>query len=111
MVEADHIEELSRPVNATQPPAEAVFFHRIPAVEGIPPKLARGAEIVRRHPSHRRGAAPVIQREKLRRSPHITGIRSHIDRQIAYDGDILLPQIRPQGTPLLKKQILQIDIK
>ncbi len=58
---------------------------RFPAIERVPPKLARRAEIVRWNPCKGTGVALLIQAKQLRMSPYISAVVSDVDGDVAHD--------------------------
>ncbi len=109
MVDADHVVQLARAVNAADPPAVAVRLHGVPAIQGRAPQLAVRAEIVRRHAADGGGDALVVQLEKLRLRPYIGAVHRHIDGQVADHLNVQAVQVVPQRRPLLEEQELDVD--
>ena len=109
MVDADDVVQLTGAIDAAYPPAEAVLPHTLPIVQRIAPQLAVGTEIVWRHAGHGLGNQRLVQLEEFRLRPHIGGVHSHIDGQIADDTDALRVDVVPQPVPLAEEQILQVD--
>jgi hypothetical protein len=82
MVNADHVIQSGGAVHPANPPAEAVPLHGVIIVERIAPKLAVLGEVVRRNTGHLCGNAPAVQTEHGSFRPDVSGVHSHIDRQV-----------------------------
>ena len=88
------------------PPAPAVLSHGIPPVQGIPPHLALGAEIIRGHPGHFRRIAVPVQLEIFPVGPHIGAVRSHEKGHVSQEGDAPVPGCPADLPPCLEEHIL-----
>ena len=108
MVDTQHVEQLSRAVDAPYPPAKAVIPHGVPVVQRVAPQLPVGAEVIRRHAGHRLGHELVVQLEELGLGPHVGGIHGHVDGQVADDADVQRVDVVPQRVPLLEEQVLHV---
>ena len=71
MINADHIIPLSSRSHSAQPPAIAVLFVYIPAVQGIAPKLPILRKGIRWAAGNRNGIQLFIQRKQLRITPYV----------------------------------------
>ena len=74
MIDTQHIIQPELVTDPPDPPPVTVLPMVLPKVEGIAPKLSRGAEIVRRHAGHNGGKAVFIQIKQLLVSPHIGAV-------------------------------------
>ena len=109
MVDADHVIQLARAVDAADPPAEAVRLHHVPAIQRRAPELAVLAEIVGRDAADGGGDALVVHLEELGLGPHVGAVQGDVDGQVTDDLDVQAVEIRPQGRPLAEEQELDID--
>ena len=74
-------------VQALFPPGVAVLAHRFPMIEGVAPKLPRGAEIVGGRPGHDGGPPLCVKEEVVGMGPHVDRVRGHEEGEIADDTD------------------------
>ena len=108
MVNADHIVELLRAADATDPPAVAVARHRFVVVERVAPELPVGAEAVGRDAGDLNGDVVFVQLEHLGLCPHVGGVHRHIDGQVADDADAEGVDIVLERGPLAEEQKLNV---
>ena len=87
MVDPNDIVKLKDAAEAMDPPGEAAFFVKVPAVEGVAPSLSDGAEIVGWNPCNGGGLTPVIQVKKFGVAPDIGAIMGNENGNIPNDGD------------------------
>src|SRR5580765_7344958 len=85
MIDANSVQVIQSRCHAVNPPAIARLLMRLPIVKGITPKLALGAEIIRRHASHESRIQLVVNQEQLRVGPHVRRIRRYKNGQVAQD--------------------------
>src|SRR5262249_49483936 len=90
---------------------KAVFFHAIPAVERIPPELARWGEQVRRNSRDLLGPSILAQGEELRARPHVRAVVRDVDRHVANDRDASAVSLVSDASPLSKKKKLEESLK
>ena len=106
MVQTDSIIPLSGSSQTAQPPGEAVFFHLVPAVQGVAPELTVGGEGIGRAAGYAGGAQGSVQLEQLGAGPDLHGVVGDIDGHVADDGDAAFPGMVPEGVPLAGEDIL-----
>ena len=70
---------------ALYPPGIAVFFLFFPVINGVSPKLAVGAERIRRAAGNTFRVKVFVKKELFRFRPDVRGIQRNIDRNIADD--------------------------
>ena len=106
MIQPDHVDHLKDRAKPFQPPPVAIASQNIPAVNRIPPKLARLAEVIRRNARHD-GRVPVrIEMIMLWVDPDIGAVMRDIDRQVAHQPDPAVAAMLAQLPPLRKKSEL-----
>src|SRR5581483_11516051 len=102
--------EVVQPQGGTQPldpPLKSGLFEQRPIVNGIPPALSGGTEVVRRDAGNLEGDAAFVEKEELRIRPYIGAVMRHIDRHVADDADIAFAPVSTQFLPLLEEYILE----
>ncbi len=103
MIDAQYVYQGEIRLQALQPPGKTVLCHFVPAVQGIPPKLAVLGKGIRRAACHLGGHIVFVQLEQLRPGPHIGAVHCHIDRRVPNDLHALFVGVLFQFAPLLKK--------
>ena len=106
MVDAYHVIELLRAVNAAYPPAVAVGLHGVPVVQGIAPELAVLGEVIWRNTGDLGGDIVLVELEEARLAPHVGGVQRDIYGDIADEAHSGLARIAAQGVPLLEEKVL-----
>ena len=93
VVDAKCIADLELPGDPLEPPGVAVLLHPLPVKKGVAPQLTIGREAVGGTAGHLGGPAVFVQLKLVWIGPHVCAVQSHIDGQIADDGDVLLVDI------------------
>jgi hypothetical protein len=88
-----------------------VFFHHIPAIQWIAPKLTVFAKIVRWDASDFSGTAPFIEEKKFRMTPYISTGMGDINRHVPDDLDTPGIGVGLKCRPLSVISILQKALK
>src|SRR5262249_38388659 len=88
------------------PPTVATLLHHVPAVNRIPPQLARLAEIIRRDARDQRRRAFVIEVEEMAVGPDVGAVVRDEDRGVADDLDPMFVGVAGEAEPLLEKEEL-----
>src|SRR5262249_43128991 len=89
VVESYVVYQRKRAANALDPPGIARLLEDIPAVEGVAPELAGGAEGIGGDSGHNQGPPPLVKREELWMRPDVSAVVRDEDRQVAKDGDVM----------------------
>ena len=87
VVDPDDVCEPEVLAEALDPPAVAVLREDVPAVERVPPELARRAEVVGRHPGDGLGPPVRVHREEAAVRPDVGAAGSDVDRDVPHDPD------------------------
>ena len=109
VVDADHVEELLRPLDAADPPAEAVGLVGVPVVERVAPELAVLGEGVGRDAGDLLGHAVLVQLEVPGLGPDVGGVQGHVDGHVPDEADAPVVGVIPQRVPLAEEQELAED--
>ena len=100
MVNTNNIIQRRAGPKAVDPPAVAIRFHGVPAVQRVAPQLPIGRKSIGRAACHLNRLVIFIQQELLRSTPHIGRIPRYIDGNIPNDTNPALIGIALQGPPL-----------
>src|SRR5262249_12933121 len=82
VVESYVVYQRKRAANALDPPGIARLLEDIPAVEGVAPELAGGAEVIGWDSGHNQGPPPLVKREELWMRPDVSAVVRDEDRQV-----------------------------
>src|ERR1700760_2007945 len=85
VIEANHVEKRKRRAKAVDPPLVARGGEHIPAIDRIPPELARGAEIIRGNSRDDGGRAIGVEVEKLGVRPYVGAIVGDVDGNVSHE--------------------------
>src|SRR5258708_6501903 len=106
MIKPHNVANGDRPRHALHPPVITSGLAHIPAIQGVAPSLARGAERVRRNPGHHGRLKLTVEMENIRMPPYVGAVVAHKNGHVANYFDPALRSITPQGAPLLKESKL-----
>ena len=104
VVDPDHVDLLQQGAQTVDPPGVAFGRVHVPAVERIAPELARGAEVVRRHPRHARRPAALVEEEQVRPRPDVGAVVRDEDRDVADQSDPLFGTCLAQFFPSARRR-------
>ena len=107
MIDPDRVVKLRGSADPADPPPVTVLFHAAVIVQGIPPELAVGSEIIRRHTRHVDRYILFIQQEVLGRRPDIRRIERDIKGHVAHDHYALFMRVLAEFCPLFKEKVLR----
>ncbi len=111
MIDADYIIHPETVGHPGDPPGVAGLFMVLPTIDRIAPQLPGGRKAIGRTAGYDGRKSLLIKLKKLRVTPGIGGVKSHIDRYISNDLNSLFIGICLQVMPLTRKQELLKLIK
>src|SRR5262245_35378516 len=106
MIQPEDVNRRERLAESLYPPTIAAFFHHVPAVNRIPPQLARLAEIIRRDARDQRRRAFIIEVEEMAVGPDVGAVVRDEDRGVADDPDPMFVGVAGEVEPLFEKEEL-----
>src|SRR5208337_4311115 len=100
VVETDHVEHIEPATEASNPPCVSALRVRVPAIDGIAPELAGGAEVIRWHTCDHFRLAAFVELEQSAIGPDIGAVECDVDRHVAQDANAVSPAVGFQVVPL-----------
>ena len=106
VVDAHHVEQGEGGAQATDPPLVARGSQRLPVVDGIPPELAGGAEVVGGDAGLHAEAPVLVQLEELAVRPDVGRVVRDVDGEVAHQRDAAIGASLLQGLELAEEVVL-----
>ncbi len=107
MVQAKGVEPLKARAQSRNPPVISPLSQKVPAIEGVPPELARLAEIIRRNPGHHRGPSTGVEPEEFLVRPEVGALEGDVDGQVPDESDPPLQAVSLELGPLAEEEKLE----
>ena len=106
VIDAHDIDKLEGASYSLGPPSKTFLLVRAPAVQGVAPALAGGAEQIRRHAGHHRRPQVAAKLEEFGPRPDVCALLRNEDRHVTHDPDATLVGIGLQEQPLAEESPL-----
>src|SRR5690606_24541254 len=99
----NHREQVPHPVH---PPGEFRGRYLLPAIDGIPPPLSGGAEVIGRYSCHCKGSSFPVKTEQSSVRPDVSTFIRRVQRKIPNDADPMILCKFMESVPLREREKL-----